>query len=141
MLVINHIEMARVTGVPIPFLITRGQQIKVLSQLYRKALSKDLLIPVRDRVSTTDEETYEGATVIEPIRGYYTTPITTLDFASLYPSIMMAHNLCYTTMISPQEAKNMKPEEYTQTPTKSYVYNNLLVFSLFFLKSVFCLRH
>jgi DNA polymerase delta subunit 1 len=43
---------------------------------------------------------YEGATVIDPSRGYYDTPIATLDFASLYPSIMMAHNLCYSTIIS-----------------------------------------
>ena len=30
MLMINFIEMARVTGVPIVFLLTRGQQIKVV---------------------------------------------------------------------------------------------------------------
>ena len=46
-------------------------------------------------------EQYEGATVIEPMRGYYTDPIATLDFSSLYPSIMIAHNLCYTTLIKP----------------------------------------
>lgn len=45
------------------------------------------------------QDQYEGATVIEPIRGYYTEPIATLDFSSLYPSIMIAHNLCYTTLI------------------------------------------
>lgn len=33
------------TGVPIMFLLTRGQQIKVLSQLYRKAGQHNLLIP------------------------------------------------------------------------------------------------
>jgi hypothetical protein len=27
--VVNHIEMARVTGVPLNFILTRGQQIKV----------------------------------------------------------------------------------------------------------------
>lgn len=52
----------------------------------------------------TSSEQYEGATVIEPIRGYYTDPIATLDFSSLYPSIMIAHNLCYTTLIQ----KNVK---------------------------------
>ena len=30
---------------------------------------------------------------------YYNVPIATLDFSSLYPSIMQAHNLCYTTLL------------------------------------------
>lgn len=38
MLVINYMEMARVTGVPLNFLIFRGQQVKILSQLLRKVL-------------------------------------------------------------------------------------------------------
>lgn len=41
----NYIEMARVTGVPMSFLLTRGQSIKVFSQLLRKARQKDLLVP------------------------------------------------------------------------------------------------
>lgn len=103
MCLFNLTEMARVTGVPISYLFTRGQQIKVASQLYRKAAEHDLLIPV-DRVKATDEK-YEGAVVIEPTRGYYTDPVATLDFASLYPSIMMAHNLCYSTLVPSYKAK------------------------------------
>lgn len=61
--------LCRVTGVPINFLLTRGQQIKVVSQLYRKAKTKDLLLPVRER-SVSDDK-YVGATVIEPKRGFY----------------------------------------------------------------------
>jgi DNA polymerase delta subunit 1 len=114
MLLINNIEMARVTGVPISYLLTRGQQIKVISQLYRKAKTKDMVIPVLNH--TVSEETYEGATVFEPRKGYYTTPISTLDFSSLYPSIMMAHNLCYTTLISPQTASSLSETDYTKTP-------------------------
>ena len=38
MCVINYTEMARVTGVPFSYLITRGQQIKVMSQIYRKCI-------------------------------------------------------------------------------------------------------
>ena len=41
----NYIEMARVTGVPMSFLLTRGQSIKVFSQILRKARQKDLLVP------------------------------------------------------------------------------------------------
>jgi hypothetical protein len=35
MCLINYIEMARVTGVPLSYLLSRGQQIKVVSQLLR----------------------------------------------------------------------------------------------------------
>ena len=44
---------------------------------------------------------YEGATVLDAKVGYYREPVATLDFASLYPSIMMAHNLCYSTLLPP----------------------------------------
>lgn len=45
MCVINYMEMARVTGVPLTYLLSRGQQIKVVSQLLRQvrdALGGDL---------------------------------------------------------------------------------------------------
>jgi len=42
---VNYIEMARVTGVPVDFLLTRGQQIKVFSMLLRKCRAINLLIP------------------------------------------------------------------------------------------------
>ena len=45
MCVINYMEMARVTGVPFSYLQTRGQQIKVISQLIRKTMEQNLLIP------------------------------------------------------------------------------------------------
>ena len=118
MCVFNLVEMARVTGVPINYLFSRGQQIKVASQLYRKAKEMDLVIPVR-RIENLEGK-FEGAIVIEPERGYYTHPIATLDFASLYPSIMMAHNLCYTSLLPGMEYKKFKPEEYERTPNGDY---------------------
>lgn len=65
------------------------------------------------------DEQYEGATVIEPKRGYYPMPIATLDFSSLYPSIMMAHNLCYTTLLDKTMIDRLKLVEqvdYVRTP-------------------------
>ena len=89
-ILVNYIEMARVTGVPLSFLLTRGQQIKVFSMLLRKCRRSDLLIPTMSKGGVNDE-TYEGATVIDPKKAYYETPISTLDFASLYPSIMQVN--------------------------------------------------
>lgn len=113
----NYTEMARVTGVPFNFLLARGQQVKFLSQLFRKALEQKLVIP--NLKSESSEEQYEGATVIEPTRGYYDVPIATLDFASLYPSIIQAHNLCYTTLIKKRDIERWnlkKDEDYIVTP-------------------------
>eukprot|EP00455_Lapot_gusevi_P013195 TRINITY_DN1637_c0_g3_i3.p1 TRINITY_DN1637_c0_g3~~TRINITY_DN1637_c0_g3_i3.p1 ORF type:complete len:670 (+),score=201.46 TRINITY_DN1637_c0_g3_i3:299-2011(+) len=110
--------MARVTGVPISFLLSRGQQIKVVSQLYRKARQHNLLIPVLGRGGS--EDSFEGATVIEPRKGFYTDPIATLDFASLYPSIMMAHNLCYSTLIPASQIGQLQPDQYVRTPCGAY---------------------
>jgi len=45
MCLVNYTEMARVTGVPFNYLLSKGQQIKVVSQLYRKANSDDYLVP------------------------------------------------------------------------------------------------
>lgn len=116
MCLVNYTEMARVTGVPFMFLLSRGQQVKFISQLFRKALEQQLVIP---NTKSQDEGEYEGATVIEPSRGYYGVPIATLDFASLYPSIIQAHNLCYTTLLKKNviEKSNMKKDEdYIVTP-------------------------
>ena len=113
---VNYIEMARVTGVPVSFLISRGQQIKVFSMLLRKCQKEKLLVPTLKKSGFGgDEVGYEGATVLDPVKAYYQVPIATLDFASLYPSIMQAYNLCYSTFVNPQDAKNMDPSLYKKS--------------------------
>lgn len=68
MCMVNYMEMARVTGVPFAYLLARGQQIKVISQLLRRAQEQNLVIPVHESQGS-DGEQYEGATVIEPEKG------------------------------------------------------------------------
>ncbi|WVR03623.1 hypothetical protein IAU60_000616 [Kwoniella sp. DSM 27419] len=118
---VNYTEMARVTGVPFNYLLSRGQQIKVISQLYRNAGEAGYIIPAMK--SEGSDEQYEGATVIEPTKGFYDVPIATLDFASLYPSIMMAHNLCYTTLLDRTTIERLKlveGQDYVHTPNNDY---------------------
>jgi len=69
---------------------------------------------------TEDGVGYEGATVLDPIKGFYDQPVATLDFASLYPSIMQAHNLCYTTLLKKQDLQKVDASEYTRTPKGDY---------------------
>lgn len=120
MCLINYMEMARVTGVSLGNLVMGGQQTKVMSQLLRLAIEKKFILPTIDKKITNDQ--FEGATVIEPIKGYYTDPITTLDFISLYPSIMIAHNLCYTTLVSRKTINrlNLAESEYEKTPSGNF---------------------
>jgi len=126
MMTYNYIEMARVTGVPISFLLARGQSIKVLSQILRKAQQRGLLVPNLPRMAGAgggggagggDGVAYEGATVLDAKVGFYEEPIATLDFASLYPSIMMAHNLCYCTLVQKAQAAAFSPEDVTRSPS------------------------
>jgi DNA polymerase delta subunit 1 len=113
---INTVEISRVTGIPMSWVWERGQQIRVLSKLLRLTKEKKMVIPTLNIVS----ESFKGATVLEPVVGLHKNPISVLDFASLYPSIMIAHNLCYTTLIHPKDVKKFKPEDYTKTPNDHY---------------------
>ena len=145
MVVINHVEMSRVTGVPLEYLLRRGQQIKVMSMILRKARPMQLIVPSIPRAGPQgpegEGEGFEGATVIEPVRGYYDEPVATLDFASLYPSIMMAHNLCYSTLLAkddvfdlsqtradcerrgvPFPVHRMPPESFEKTPDEDFYF-------------------
>ncbi|XP_071914321.1 DNA polymerase delta catalytic subunit-like isoform X1 [Coffea arabica] len=127
MFIYNYVEMARVTGVPISFLLSRGQSIKVLSQLLRKAKQKNLVIP-NAKQAGSEQGTFEGATVLEASAGFFEKPIATLDFASLYPSVMMAYNLCYCTLVTPEDMRrlNLPPEWVTKTPSgDTFVKTNL----------------
>lgn len=68
MLVYNNVEMARVTGVPMKYLSTRGQAIKVLSQLLRFTKLYDYVIPSSQQ--NPQQQPFEGAFVIEPKKGF-----------------------------------------------------------------------
>lgn len=54
-----------------------------------------------DKGGKSSKTNYDGAFVLDPKVGIYRDhPIVCLDFASLYPSIMIAFNLCHTTLIN-----------------------------------------
>jgi DNA polymerase delta subunit 1 len=109
----NLVEMAKATWVPLAYLSERGQQIKVFSQLARKARELGFMIPTLYSKATGDDK-YQGATVLDAQTGAYYGPITALDFASLYPSIMRAHNLCYSSLVVDPRFANVPGVVYEQ---------------------------
>lgn len=110
-ILINLLEMAKATWVPMCYLVERGQQIKVFSQLTKKAREMGFMVPTIQYGQLADEG-YEGATVLDAQKGAYYTPITALDFEGLYPSIMMAHNLCYSSLVMDPKYENVPGIEY-----------------------------
>jgi DNA polymerase delta subunit 1 len=119
---LNLLEMAKATWVPISYLTERGQQIKVFSQMTRKAREIGFMVPTI-RWGQASSEKYEGATVLEAQTGAYYTPITALDFEGLYPSIMIAHNLCYSTLVMDERYANVPGVAYETFGSYKFAQN------------------
>lgn len=90
-------EMAKTAHVPIFYLFSKGTQIQMFSQVMEYCMYNNYVIISNGYVMKEGDE-YMGAIVLTPIPGKYKKVIS-FDFASLYPSIMMAHNIDYSTLI------------------------------------------
>jgi DNA polymerase delta subunit 1 len=115
----NMMEMANATTVPLTYLLERGQQIKVYSLIVRKARSLGYVCPDIERGAPGAEaDKYEGATVLDAQKGAYLEDVVSaLDFASLYPSIIRAHNLCPSTLVMDPAFEALPGVEYETIAT------------------------
>jgi DNA polymerase elongation subunit (family B) len=112
----NQIEMANVVGVPLPYLNTRGQQIRCFSLITKHANMAGYVVD--DMEKAMDRDGYVGATVLEPVRGAFVHDVVTcLDFASLYPSIMRAHTMCPSTIVLDDRYNEVEGMEYYRIET------------------------
>lgn len=91
-------EMASICNVPIFYLYTQGQQIKVFSQVYKKCMYENRVVET-DGYIPKDNESYTGAYVFDPIPGLYDM-VVSFDFSSLYPTTIIAYNIDYSTLVT-----------------------------------------
>lgn len=85
-------EMSRSMRCRIEDIYTRGEQHKVLNQVVMECISRNIVLtPLIKRRDSWN--TYSGAHVISPKKGVYN-KCCVLDFQSLYPSILIAFNIC-----------------------------------------------
>ncbi|KAF9889779.1 DNA polymerase zeta [Aspergillus nanangensis] len=93
-------EQARLLGVDFYSVFSRGSQFKVESLMFRIAKPENFLLVSPSRKQVAQQNALECLPlVMEPQSDFYTSPVLVLDFQSLYPSIMIAYNYCYSTFL------------------------------------------
>lgn len=96
-------EEANIMGVTIAEGHTGAQGTKIFPSLYRMTKKKGFYLMLPEGFKKPEDIKTKGGNVIEiedPIVEEY---VATLDFASLYPSIMISKNICYSTEIRPED--------------------------------------
>lgn len=114
--------MSSLTYVDTSDLMIRGEQIKSMNLIFvqceqdgwivNKEALADYYVPLAEG---EDPEKYGGGHVEAAKRGFYKVPIIVLDFSSLYPSIMMGFNICYSSFIKTKKRKGNGTWEYDDT--------------------------
>jgi DNA polymerase elongation subunit (family B) len=98
----NAMAMANVCSVPVRYIFTRGQGIKIESLIAKECLELNKCIvtmPSPNQRGASDAS-YEGAIVLDPIPAFYSrSPIGVGDFASLYPSTIISENISHDTLV------------------------------------------
>ncbi|KAI9733336.1 MAG: DNA polymerase zeta [Cirrosporium novae-zelandiae] len=93
-------EQARVLGIDFFSVFSRGSQFKVESIMFRIAKPENYLLISPSRSQVGQQNALECLPlVMEPQSAFYPDPVLVLDFQSLYPSIMIAYNYCYSTFL------------------------------------------
>lgn len=93
----NTVSMADICHVPLNYVINHGVMLRntcMISQFINSYT--DYLLPYKYEHPFVS---YEGGFVNDPIAGFHTNPIFVLDFNSLYPTTMLAFNICTTTIV------------------------------------------
>ena len=92
-------SMANVCSVPVSYIFTRGQGIKIESLIFKDCMYKGQLIKVLPS-GDSNVDSYEGAIVLDPVPGFYTdSPVGVCDFASLYPSTIISENISHDMLV------------------------------------------
>lgn len=120
----NNIGMANVCNVPLAFIFMRGQGVKIFSLVAKFCRENDMMIPVVKKEfeptpkpkadgDEDEEDGYEGAIVLPPKQGIYLDrPVNVWDYASLYPSSMIAENLSHDMLVIDPKYDNLPGVEY-----------------------------
>ena len=100
------IGLSRACNLPLEAIVNGGQQARVFSELSWR-IKDSHYINFPETPWPQNSTKYQGATVMNPIAGFYKDPVSTLDFQSLYPSIIITNNLCPSTLVNSPELQGI----------------------------------
>ncbi|RLN98691.1 hypothetical protein BBJ28_00016228 [Nothophytophthora sp. Chile5] len=93
-------EMARLFGIDFYSVLSRGSQYRVEAVMLRVTKRKNFLLVSPSRTQVAGQAPMECIPlVMEPHSSFYPDPVVVLDFQSLYPSLIIGYNLCYSTLL------------------------------------------
>lgn len=108
----KNVEQSRVIGIDFNSNFYRGSQYKVESILVRIAKLENMLLTSPSKAQVHKMKPIECIPLImEPDSNFYKSPLLVLDFQSLYPSIIIAYNYCYSTLVGKLGGFNQKKNQ------------------------------
>ena len=119
-------QFVKMYGIDFESGITRGSQYRVEGVLSRLVKEQNFLLLSATRSQLmTQIPPRVTPIVIEPPKNIFYNPVIVLDFQSLYPSIMIAYNVCYSTCLGKLIEKNIEEieEKYKKFGVNKYDKN------------------
>lgn len=106
----KFIEIAKVSGLVLQDVLDGGEATRIDNLLLREFNKRGFVIPNKPspgQLARLAEQRrmhgLKGGFVLEPVIGFHDKCVVYLDFKSMYPTIMMAYNICPTTLLQEGE--------------------------------------
>jgi len=117
---LNALELASACCILPGWVYLKGQGVKVQGRVLETAQHDSgrgarMLLDYMRALPKSDE-TYSGAVVLKPVKGLHNTCVYVLDFTSLYPTIIIAHNLCFSTLLTQQQIAQISSQCWEKAP-------------------------
>ncbi|CEL92814.1 unnamed protein product [Vitrella brassicaformis CCMP3155] len=119
-------EFARLFGIDFWSVLSRGSQFRVEAMLCRAAHALGYVLLSASKIQVTQQTALECLPlVMEPESNFYWSPVIVLDFQSLYPSIIIAYNICFSTCLGRLRGDRHDPSSPLVNLTKKFGVHEL----------------